>query len=90
MSRSDVENDDIAYAKLASATDTMTRARLREEIRGKVKRIEFRFRQAHTACTIEFVNGAVRRCLWMGRRLYLVTGDGRSGDSRFWSKRQPV
>lgn len=55
----------VVYWQLAESTDVETRAKLREEIRRKVRRIDMRF-LAGRQCVlrIQFANGAVREAVW--------------------------
>lgn len=57
------------YFTLANETDIETRAKLREEIRRKVSRIDMRFlpNQRHVL-RIEFCNGAVRGAIWRNEK----------------------
>ena len=57
----------VVFLKLMTATDIETRAKLREEIRRKVRKIEIHFGD-ETHCRIEFANGAVRYAKW-GKRV---------------------
>jgi hypothetical protein len=57
------------YFQLASATDIETRAKLREEIRRKVSRIDMRFLPSQRyVLRIEFCNGAVRGAIWQNEK----------------------
>jgi hypothetical protein len=68
-------DDSVAYAKLATATDIVTRARLREEIRRKVTRIDFRFRHDVIA-RITFTNGATRLVAQVLGKMYVTSPKG--------------
>jgi hypothetical protein len=65
----DLLDSSVAYWKLSTATDIETRAKLREEIRRKVRRIDMRFlpNQRHVL-RIEFCNGAVRGAIWRNEK----------------------
>jgi hypothetical protein len=54
----DLLDESVVYSKLATAKDVETRARLREEIRRKVRRIEVSFMPQFVWCVITFVNDA--------------------------------
>jgi DNA invertase Pin-like site-specific DNA recombinase len=62
----DLLDKSVVYTKLAESRDFETRAWLREEVRRKVKRIDFAFHQPGTQrndtvlVVVRFVNGAVR------------------------------
>jgi hypothetical protein len=72
-------NKSVVFSRLAKARDAETRARLRQEIRRKVKRIGFAFHQAITseddmAVMVEFVND-VSRALGFCADGTVLTGD---------------
>jgi hypothetical protein len=69
---SDLLDSWVVFSKLGLATDIETRAKLREEIRRKVRRIEMWFGD-ETHCRIEFANGALRYARW-GKRVKQENG----------------
>jgi DNA invertase Pin-like site-specific DNA recombinase len=76
----DLLSTDIVFARLAKATDFETRARLRQEIRRKVKRIDVWFPgpPGHIAARISFTNGVTGSLLWQeGQRTIAFTLDPR-------------
>jgi DNA invertase Pin-like site-specific DNA recombinase len=66
----DLLDEGIAYEKLSKAKDFETRAKLRQEIRRKVQRIDVRFRK-NVMAKVTFVNGAQRVVAWVNGRLFL-------------------
>jgi hypothetical protein len=65
----DLLDKSVVYSKLAKATDVVTRARLREEIRRKVQRVDIHFKgygERGFRADITFVNGAVKKIVAVG------------------------
>jgi DNA invertase Pin-like site-specific DNA recombinase len=74
----DLLDESIAFAKLSSATDLETRAKLREEIRRKVARIDFQFSEDLSGNKvpvgrIQFVNGAVKYIAFSGGKIFAMS-----------------
>jgi hypothetical protein len=61
------------YTQLAAATDLPTRARLREEIRRKVAKIDFQFSRGEIVGRIQFVNGAVKYIAFSGSKILAMS-----------------
>jgi DNA invertase Pin-like site-specific DNA recombinase len=74
----DLLDKSVIYGKLAESHDLTTRARLREEIRRKVDRINFAFHQAGmqrndtTLVAVRFVNGAVKVLLFLANGVVMA------------------
>ena len=75
----DLLDDSVVFSKLLFATDLITRAKLREEIRRKVAKISIKFHlpiatNDDTAAVIEFVNGVERALVFTSDR-QILAGD---------------
>lgn len=72
--RRELLNDSVAFAKLAAATDLKTGARLREEIRQKVRRMDAKFHASgNVSIKVEFVNGALRLVAFQEGKIYVTS-----------------
>jgi DNA invertase Pin-like site-specific DNA recombinase len=69
----DFLDESVVYSQLASATDLPTRARLREEIRRKLGRIDFQFSKGKTVGRVEFANGAVKYIAFSGGKIFAMS-----------------
>jgi hypothetical protein len=75
----DLLDDSVVYSRLLESRDIVTRAKLREEIRKKVARIEIDFYKKHIEgrgtlhfkARVEFANGARRLIAAVGDKIYL-------------------
>jgi DNA invertase Pin-like site-specific DNA recombinase len=70
---SDLLDRSIAYSQLVAATDPVIRAKLREEIRRKVAKIDFQFSRGTIVGRVQFVNGAVKYISFSGDKIFVMS-----------------
>jgi DNA invertase Pin-like site-specific DNA recombinase len=80
----DLLDDSVVWSQLARARDLTTRARLREEIRRKVAKIDFQFSEDPSGKKvpvgrIQFVNGAVKYIAFSGGKIFAMSLKSEAG-----------